>query len=294
MFALLVRFTHREGPMAEGTDAFVAEHDQIERRLPIRRPTPTPCWHGASGRRYAELARSSPPCRSTPAWSATSLRLPRSSQARTGPSSQEAVSLAAELNASTEKLTRLLAPRDPNDGSDAILEVKAGEGGEESALFAGDLLRMYTRYAEQRGWKVEVLDSQETDLGGYKSITMTVKAPVDREPRCDAVRGPEVRGRRAPRAARARHRVAGPHPHLRRRRPRDARGRRPGRGRDRPERPADRRLPVVRTRRPEREHHRLGRPDHPPAHRHRGLLPERALAAAEQGVRDADAARPPH
>ena len=64
-----------------------------------------------------------------------------------------------------ERLTRLLAPRDPNDSSDALLEIKSGEGGEESALFAGDLLNMYTRYAAIRGWKVEVLDAQETDLG---------------------------------------------------------------------------------------------------------------------------------
>ena len=76
----------------------------------------------------------------------------------------------------TERLTRLLAPRDPNDSSDALIEIKSGEGGEESALFAADLLKMYTRYAELRGWKVEILDSQETDLGGYKSVTVAVKA----------------------------------------------------------------------------------------------------------------------
>ena len=58
------------------------------------------------------------------------------------------------------------------------MEIKSGEGGEESALFAGDLLKMYSRYAESRGWKVEVLDAQETDLGGYKSVTVAIKAPV--------------------------------------------------------------------------------------------------------------------
>ncbi len=56
-------------------------------------------------------------------------------------------------------------PRDAADSKDAILEVKSGEGGEESALFAGDLLRMYTRYAEGRGWRTEVLDAAESDLG---------------------------------------------------------------------------------------------------------------------------------
>ncbi|WP_179446360.1 peptide chain release factor 1 [Naumannella cuiyingiana] len=89
----------------------------------------------------------------------------------------EADALAARLSDNTERLTRLLAPRDPNDSADAIVEIKSGEGGEESALFAGDLLRMYTRYAEARGWKVEVLDAQETELGGYKSVTVAIKSP---------------------------------------------------------------------------------------------------------------------
>ena len=66
----------------------------------------------------------------------------------------------------------LLVPRDPADSKDVIVEVKAGEGGEESALFAGDLLRMYTRYAERRGWRTEILDATESDLGGYKSVTV--------------------------------------------------------------------------------------------------------------------------
>ncbi|SDL67241.1 peptide chain release factor 1 [Tessaracoccus oleiagri] len=87
----------------------------------------------------------------------------------------EVEQLDAQLETATAKLTRLLAPRDPNDDADAILEIKSGEGGEESALFAGDLFKMYSRYAEQAGWKVEVLDSQETDLGGYKTITLAIK-----------------------------------------------------------------------------------------------------------------------
>jgi peptide chain release factor 1 len=74
------------------------------------------------------------------------------------------------------QLRDMLAPRDPSDGKDVILEVKAGEGGEESALFAADLLRMYLRYAERRGWKAEVLDSTVTGLGGYKDATVAVKA----------------------------------------------------------------------------------------------------------------------
>lgn len=87
----------------------------------------------------------------------------------------EVADLDVRIEAMTEKLTRLLAPRDPNDDNDAIVEIKSGEGGEESALFAGDLFKMYQRYAEHVGWKVEVLDSQETDLGGFKSVTLAVK-----------------------------------------------------------------------------------------------------------------------
>ncbi len=94
----------------------------------------------------------------------------------------EAAGLQQNLDEVTERLTRLLAPRDPNDSGDALIEIKSGEGGEESALFAGDLLKMYSRYAETRGWKVEVLDAQETDLGGYKSVTVAVKAPHAGDP----------------------------------------------------------------------------------------------------------------
>src|SRR5699024_9758670 len=72
-------------------------------------------------------------------------------------------------------------PRDPQDAKDVILEIKAGEGGQESALFAADLLRMYQRYAERHGWVVEIIDSQESDLGGVKDVAVAIKsrgAPV--------------------------------------------------------------------------------------------------------------------
>jgi peptide chain release factor 1 len=75
-----------------------------------------------------------------------------------------------------QRLTELLLPRDPDDDKDVILEVKAGEGGDESALFAGNLLRMYLRFAERQGWKAEVLDAQESDLGGYKDVSVAIKA----------------------------------------------------------------------------------------------------------------------
>lgn len=81
-----------------------------------------------------------------------------------------------------ERLTTLLLPRDPMDDKDVIVEVKAGEGGEESALFAGDLLRMYMRYAERRGWATEILEAVESDLGGYKDVALAVKSKGAPEP----------------------------------------------------------------------------------------------------------------
>src|SRR5471030_1129590 len=84
--------------------------------------------------------------------------------------------LERQRDIAAEELRTLLIPRDPNDGKDVILEVKAGEGGDESALFAGDLLRMYLRYAERQGWVTEVLDDEPTDLGGKKSATIAVRA----------------------------------------------------------------------------------------------------------------------
>ena len=67
-----------------------------------------------------------------------------------------------------EEIKVLLLPKDPNDDKNAIMEIRAGTGGEEAALFAGNLLRMYTRFAEQRGWKTELIDINDTGLGGIK------------------------------------------------------------------------------------------------------------------------------
>ncbi len=75
-----------------------------------------------------------------------------------------------------EKLRRLLIPRDPDDGRDVIMEIKGGEGGAESALFAADLLRMYTQYADSRGWRVEILDRTDSDLGGFKDVQLAIKS----------------------------------------------------------------------------------------------------------------------
>ncbi len=78
--------------------------------------------------------------------------------------------------ASLEKeLKILLLPKDPNDSRNVILEIRAGAGGEEAALFVGDLFRMYSRYAEKKGWKVEILDSHPSSLGGFKEIILLIK-----------------------------------------------------------------------------------------------------------------------
>jgi len=88
----------------------------------------------------------------------------------------EAEALAERVRALEERLAELMAPRDPHDAKDVILEIKAGEGGEESALFAADLLRMFLRYAERRGWITEVIDSQPSDLGGVKDVAVAIKS----------------------------------------------------------------------------------------------------------------------
>ncbi|MFN8126828.1 MAG: peptide chain release factor 1 [Candidatus Nanopelagicales bacterium] len=88
----------------------------------------------------------------------------------------EAEALELQRAEVAERLRALLVPRDPMDSKDVIVEIKAGEGGAESALFAGDLLRMYQRYAERRGWTSELLELEESDLGGVKDASLAVKA----------------------------------------------------------------------------------------------------------------------
>ena len=80
-----------------------------------------------------------------------------------------------ELEQLKEKLTILLLPRDPNDSRNVILEIRGGVGGEESALFAHSLLRMYTMYAESRGWKLEIASINETELGGVKDCSAVIE-----------------------------------------------------------------------------------------------------------------------
>ena len=73
-----------------------------------------------------------------------------------------------------EELKFLLVPKDPNDDKNVIVEIRGGAGGEESSLFAGDLFRMYTMYAERKRWKMEVLNLNETELGGIKEVTFMI------------------------------------------------------------------------------------------------------------------------
>ncbi|MFB9662113.1 peptide chain release factor 1 [Glycomyces mayteni] len=88
---------------------------------------------------------------------------------------EEADRLRGRIPQLEEKLAELLVPRDPDDSKDVIIEIKAGAGGEESGLFAGDLLRMYLRYFERQGWAVETLEMVPTDLGGVKDSSIAVR-----------------------------------------------------------------------------------------------------------------------
>jgi len=82
--------------------------------------------------------------------------------------------LSAEREELEERLQLLLLPRDPNDEKNIILEVRAGAGGDEASLFAGDLFRMYSRFAEKKGWRVELMSSSDSDTGGYKEVVASV------------------------------------------------------------------------------------------------------------------------
>jgi peptide chain release factor 1 len=159
----------------EAVQALLDEHADLERELA------DPAVHAdqvrvrALGRRYAELAQV---VAAHERWRASEddVTAARELAAEDAGFAAELPALEAARDAAADRLRGLLVPRDPDDERDVILEVKAGEGGEESALFAGDLLRMYLRYAERRGWRTEVLDATESDLGGYKDVSVAVKA----------------------------------------------------------------------------------------------------------------------
>lgn len=94
----------------------------------------------------------------------------------------ENTALAAKQPILEKELEILLLPKDPHDTKDIIIEIRAGAGGDESALFAGDLLRMYMRFAEIQGWKTVIVNESRNDIGGFKEVTFEVNAPGDTEP----------------------------------------------------------------------------------------------------------------
>ncbi|HUB42999.1 MAG TPA: peptide chain release factor 1 [Streptosporangiaceae bacterium] len=164
--------------MFERLADLAAEHAQLERDLADPALHTDPDRARTLSRRYGELT---PIVQAYSEWQQISAdeATARELAPEDASFAAEAQQLAARRVQLEQRLNELLVPRDPNDDKDVILEVKAGEGGEESALFAGDLLRMYLRFAERRGWKTELLDSTMTGLGGYKDATVAVKARGD-------------------------------------------------------------------------------------------------------------------
>ncbi len=167
--------------MFESCVALQTEYDDLERQLADPALHADPAAARRVGKRHAQLR---PVVAAYRQW----LVLGADEQAARELATEDP-EFAAEADATAQqrvevadRLTLLLVPRDPMDDKDVILEVKAGEGGQESALFAADLLRMYLRYAERRGWRTEVLDSEESDLGGYKDVQVAVKARGSAEP----------------------------------------------------------------------------------------------------------------
>ena len=162
--------------MFEAVESLVEEHAALEQRMADPAVHADPAQAKKVGQRYAELTAV---LRTYREWQQVGGDL---EAARELELSDEIEALEERLPALAERLQHLLVPRDPSDGKDVIVEIKGGEGGEESALFAGDLLRMYTRFAEQHGWRTEILESTESAMGGYKSVTVSVQAKGTPEP----------------------------------------------------------------------------------------------------------------
>ncbi|HUR13855.1 MAG TPA: peptide chain release factor 1 [Mycobacteriales bacterium] len=156
--------------MAEPLDDLLAEHADLEARLADPAVHADQAVARELGRRYAEIG---------PVVAAAHRRAALQDDLKAAAElgmSEEATEITAELDQLEADIVLMLVPKDPADAKDVILEVKAGEGGDESALFAGDLVRMYTRYAERQGWKTEIVSATEGELGGYKDIAIAVKS----------------------------------------------------------------------------------------------------------------------
>ena len=161
--------------MLDSVQPLLAEHLALQTQLSEASVHANPALAKKLNRRYAELgaivaAYNSVVTLTDDLAATRELAKEDESFADEVPASEE------KLVAATEKLRRLLIPRDPDDGRDVIMEIKAGEGGAESALFAADLLRMYIQYANSKGWKTEILDKNESDLGGYKDVQIAIKS----------------------------------------------------------------------------------------------------------------------
>ncbi|MFF1822584.1 peptide chain release factor 1 [Kribbella sp. NPDC058245] len=167
--------------MFEAVQTLKAEYAELERQMSDPELHSDQANARRVGKRYAGLA---PVVRTYDEWlqTADDIEAAKELAAEDPAFAEEAVKLSARRHELAEKLQMLLVPRDPSDDKDAILEIKAGEGGDESALFAGDLLKMYLKYAETQNWKTEIIDAADSDLGGYKSITVAVKAKGTPEP----------------------------------------------------------------------------------------------------------------
>ena len=162
-------------------DRFASAHEMVREYAELEAAMADPSIHDDQGkarqlgRRYAQLG---PVVAGFKEWKSADddLNAAKELAATDSDFASEIPALEETAQKAAEKLEELLLPRDPNDDRDVILEVKAGAGGDESALFAGDLLRMYMRYAEKRNWKVEILDATESEMGGYKDISVAVKS----------------------------------------------------------------------------------------------------------------------
>ncbi len=160
--------------MFEAIDDLLVEHAELERRLADPEVHADQALARKLGKRYAELT---PIADTYRAYQANAGDIDTAQElAREDPAfADEIDALVLRRGELETRLQHLLVPRDPNDDKDVIVEVKAGEGGQESMLFAGDLLRMYLRYAERQGWRTEILEATDSDLGGYKDVSLAVK-----------------------------------------------------------------------------------------------------------------------
>jgi peptide chain release factor 1 len=156
--------------MADPLDDLLAEHADLEDRLADPSVHTDQGLARELGRRYAEIGPIVATSRERDV-----LREDLQA-AKELEMTDEAAELAAQILVLDAKIVAMLIPKDPTDAKDVILEVKGGEGGDEAALFAGDLVRMYTRYAERQGWKVELVSQTEGEMGGYKDIQLAVKS----------------------------------------------------------------------------------------------------------------------